>query len=99
MKTLTTLLFLAMATPALAETITIEYPAEPCKWIHGSDLSAPAGDSMYYLFELHCEDMNNVHRVFITNWASTASFLGFSRAGIPDKINLVPSNVPGLVVK
>lgn len=99
MKTLTALIFLAMATPALAETVIIEYPADACKQIHGSDLSAPAGDSMYYLFELHCEDKNNIHRVFITNWASAASFLGFSRAGIPDQLNLVPSNVTGLVVK
>lgn len=99
MKALTTAIFLAMTTPALADTVTIEYPKAACVNIHGSDISAPGGDSMYYLFELHCEDASGNHKVFIANWASAAAFLGFSRAGIPDQLVLVPKDVTGLVVR
>ena len=85
-----------MGTAALAE-MTIAYPREACATIKGTDFSAPGGDSSLYLFEMLCEDAQGRHTVFMTNWRSGSSMLGFARGGIPDAITLVADDVTGLV--
>jgi hypothetical protein len=87
-----------LASAALADTLEILYPRTACTTIVGTDLSAPGGDSARYLFEMLCKDEAGQHRVFVTSWATTTAFFGFSRAGVPTTLLLTPANVPTLQV-
>lgn len=91
-------IMIGLSTCSKADQVEIEYPKVPCAEILGSDFSTPTGESSYYVFELHCVE-DGVHRVFITQWADTASFLGFGRAYAPTEIVLVPSSTLDLKVK
>lgn len=84
-----------MGTAAIAD-MTIAYPSDACFIIKGTNFSAPAGDSSLYIFEMLCEDREGRHTVFLTNWRTSSSVMGWSRAGIPDSITLVRDDVVGL---
>lgn len=101
MKSITIASIVALfATPAIAETMTVVYPAKLCTEIVGSDFSSPGGDSSRYTFELMCKDETGAYRIFMTNWMTGSSFLGFSRAATPDVIRLVPSeNSAGISIR
>ncbi len=99
MKTFLTSAAIFVATTFSAFALDITYPKDACAVIKGSDFSAPAADSSFYLFELHCEDASGKNSVFITSWADASSFFGFSRVGAPEKINLIPGNVGALEVR
>ena len=86
-----TLAVTILATPALANTMTVLYPEEPCSEILAADFSSPGSDSARYTLELLCRDDAGKVRMFMTNWMTGAAFLGFSRASVPDQIDFVPS--------
>ena len=85
---LTALAVISVATTA--NELTIKYPKDECIEIVSSDFSAPSSESSLYLYEITCRGPNGKYTTFVDTWSSGASFFGFSRAGSPDRIDLVP---------